>query len=186
MSTQLDNDKVNRRRRYFIDKRIQTRMVAITVFFVLLVGVLAIVIFPQANDWQNKLLIAGFVIAIVAISIFIIMYGIRITHRIVGPIVAFNRHIAMVRDGHYKKDLHLRKKDEFQNLAISFNSMLTRIRERTRDTIEFCDAMQNEVDAVSRQLQSSDVAGETSFQAVGRLKDRINSFKEEQEKLLES
>ncbi|MDP8254193.1 MAG: HAMP domain-containing protein [Candidatus Alcyoniella australis] len=175
MSTQPQAQH-NRRRRYFIDKRIQSRMIGLTVLFTVLFASFAVALVKVNSGGGDNLMIIAITGIALVLTLFIIYYGLRFTHRIVGPIYAFNRHIAQVRDGRYKNDLRLRKDDEFQNLAISFNTMLSRLRERSEQGVELCDQLNAELD----KLEGIDAA------TLSKIKQQIEQFKKQQETLLQS
>lgn len=49
--------------------------------------------------------------------------GIYLTHRLVGPTVAFRRHIQKIRDGDYDYRTYLRPKDDFTDIAEELNRL---------------------------------------------------------------
>ncbi len=137
----LDQD---RRRRYLIDKAFQGKYVALLVVFIVALGVAGILILmvggrepdiPAAQANLNQAIVAMVMIILVFCS-FTVWYGIRFSHRVVGPVYAFSRHLNWIREGNYTRDLKLRDKDEFQNLALVLNAMQAALRDRVRETID--------------------------------------------------
>lgn len=45
------------------------------------------------------------------------------THRLVGPIYAFIRHVRSLKEGNYSERTHLRKGDAFADLALELNEL---------------------------------------------------------------
>lgn len=65
-------------------------------------------------------------------SVFIIvciLLGIIISHRTAGPLFQFRKVFLEIKNGDLKKRIHLRPKDEFQDVAIAFNEMMDSISE---------------------------------------------------------
>jgi hypothetical protein len=61
-----------------------------------------------------------------------IFVGFLVSHRIYGPIVSIQRHIANLRSGNYSSRVHLRKEDEFQELARDLNELAQHFETRAR------------------------------------------------------
>lgn len=58
------------------------------------------------------------------------LFAIRITHRVVGPQVAFKRHIEALRAGDYESSCRLRRGDHFLETAVALNELALALRER--------------------------------------------------------
>ena len=73
------------------------------------------------NYWSSsQLWIYGigalYMIVIIAVSVWY-------THRLVGPIVAFSRHIDKLKEGDYSARTFIRKHDAFTDIAIKLNEL---------------------------------------------------------------
>jgi methyl-accepting chemotaxis protein len=55
--------------------------------------------------------------------------GLKLSHRVAGPIYVLNRHIQQVTAGETFSDLRLRKDDFMQDVQASFNQLLKQYRE---------------------------------------------------------
>lgn len=79
---------------------------------------------------QEKSWFMGFLIfSLMTLVIFHFYYGIRLTFRMVGPLVALKRHMNQVIKGYlYQKPLHIRQNDEFQDLIESYNYLYKTLR----------------------------------------------------------
>jgi signal transduction histidine kinase len=60
-----------------------------------------------------------------------LLVSIVITHRLVGPTVAFRAHVRKLCDGKFQDRIHLRKGDAFEDLAAELNR-LTAIMEKNQ------------------------------------------------------
>lgn len=79
---------------------------------------------------QEKTWITGFFIfSLMTLVIFHIYFGVRLTFRMVGPILALRKHIEMVTRGHlYQRPLHVRQDDEFHDLIQNYNYLYKTLR----------------------------------------------------------
>jgi len=155
MTDKKPNPSENRRKRYFIDKRFQSKYIGVLLLFLILaaVAVAALIYFgtpretalvsPDRDPFIDLML--TLVVVILIFTFAIIVFGIRFSHRIVGPIYAFNRHMALVKHGKYNHSLHLRNRDHFKNLGASFNSMLEILQNRENEDINRLSGMQEKI-----------------------------------------
>jgi len=58
------------------------------------------------------------------------LFAIRITHRLVGPHVGFQRHIEALKAGNYDSICQLRRGDHFVEMAVILNELAAILRER--------------------------------------------------------
>ena len=103
----MSNQDQDRRRRYLIDKAFQGKYVALLVVFIVALGVAGILILmvggrepdvPGAQANLNQAIVA-MVMIILVFCAFTVWYGIRFSHRVVGPVYAFSRHLNWIREG---------------------------------------------------------------------------------------
>jgi succinate dehydrogenase/fumarate reductase cytochrome b subunit len=82
------------------------------------------------NLTQEKTWITGFFIfSLMTLVVFHIYFGVRLTFRMVGPILALRKHIDMVTRGHlYQRPLHVRQDDEFHDLIQNYNYLYKTLR----------------------------------------------------------
>jgi HAMP domain-containing protein len=64
------------------------------------------------------------------ITIVIAIWSLFITHRAAGSVYHIKRVINEIRAGNTEARVHLREKDEFQDLATSFNQMMDELKKR--------------------------------------------------------
>jgi len=79
-------------------------------------------------DFILPLLILSSLVAIIAAGSITIIITLFISHRIAGPLYRLEKDIAEVNSGNLKVEIHVRQKDELQELAKSLNQMIRTIR----------------------------------------------------------
>ncbi len=79
---------------------------------------------------QEKTWITGFFIfSLMTLVVFHVYFGVRLTFRMVGPILALRRHMDMVTKGHlYQRPLNVREDDEFHELIQNYNYLYKTLR----------------------------------------------------------
>ena len=76
----------------------------------------------NANKWL--FVIVGFyLVSIITVTI---LY----THRLVGPTIAFKRHIRELISGNYDSKVNLRKRDAFEDIADDLNNLADTLKKR--------------------------------------------------------
>ena len=161
----MDNNQ-NRRTKLFIDKSFQSKFIAGAVGIAIVVVLIAFgaigAIFPvKAAGGDPNAIADSFYIALLALLllvtiliVIIVRTGLVMSHRIVGPIYAFNRHMIWLRDGIYIRNLKLRDKDEFKSLANIFNNMQEVLRQRVKETIDTCGDTEKGLAELKESLDS--------------------------------
>ncbi|MFH0925538.1 MAG: hypothetical protein V1872_07900 [bacterium] len=74
------------------------------------------------------LLLSGLITVVVTIVI-----GIIVTHKIGGSIYHIQHNVNILKSGNFVSEINLRKKDEFQDLAIDVNQMAQEIKKRLKE-----------------------------------------------------
>ena len=74
------------------------------------------------NSHMDSMLLWSFIGIAVYFTITVIM-SIFYTHRLIGPTVAFRRHVAELKKGNYRSRVALRKSDAFSELAEELNDL---------------------------------------------------------------
>ena len=139
---------------YLLQPLVQMRLglvnVALSLAFVVALGWYAygrfvqfadvIATLTQADD-QVSTLVSGYIrsvgatafagaVLFVLVNLFVSIY---VTHRLVGPTVAFRRHIRGLLDGNFDVKTRLRKGDAFNEVAEDLNLLSERLGELARD-----------------------------------------------------
>ena len=86
--------------------------------------------FVPPDSPLNQLLIdcirwswVAFIFTVVAFSLLVFSATIIVSHRLYGPIYAMRRHVEALVRGEYSHRVHLRKTDEFKDLAEVLNEL---------------------------------------------------------------
>lgn len=173
----------NRRRRYFIDRSYQSKYVALLVVFIVALGVAGILILlvggastavPEAKATMTNAIIAMLMVILVFVA-FTIWYGIRFSHRVVGPIYAFNRHLVWLKEGNYTRDVNLRDKDEFKKLAAAFNNMQASLRDRVRENIDAATRVETGLSELAEVLSQEGFDQEKAQELIKQLNNDLAS-----------
>lgn len=142
----------NRRRTYLINPRFQWRFIG----FMAIVSLLAISILFVSNilffrNMEHEALSVGLtpdnpyfdflqeqkaalstLYFAVSALVFVVMMGLGIlySHRIAGPLYHLDRKMRRIADGEEPSPLNFRRRDQFAELAASFNAMIGKLRNR--------------------------------------------------------
>ncbi len=79
-------------------------------------------------DFMLPILILSSLVAIIITGLITIVITLFISHRIAGPLYRLEKDIAEVNSGNLEVEIHVRRKDELQNLAKSLNQMVRTMR----------------------------------------------------------
>lgn len=179
----------HRRKNYFIKKRFQMSFSASFLVLLLLeiifIGALFIyiskgtVITSYVNDGlriENTAsfffvnfvlisLIAGITVGLGALVVFIYL-----SHRMAGPLYRFEQSLGRMAGGdlHYK--VHIRKKDQFEELRRALNSFIENTGGRIGD-------MKRDVSDILNQLDQENVNKAQLKKSAEKLKDKLEFFK---------
>jgi len=66
----------------------------------------------------------------VAFALVAVLIGVKLSHRIYGPLVPFTRHIDLLKEGHYSARLNLRRTDDLIELKDALNSLSEALQAR--------------------------------------------------------
>ncbi len=83
----------------------------------------------ETSTFSMYLMIGGLVFIYLMVFGFAFMLGLVISHRIYGPLVNFDRHIANIKKGDYSSRIVLRKNDDIKlkQMADSLNDLADRL-----------------------------------------------------------
>ncbi len=139
----------NQRRRYWIDPKFQAgylrqilllELIVMIVTFIMTLGLAFYLMNPDFEagpGWGG--IFAGFLTVLALLAGGLVYLGVRISHRICGPIYRFQKAFDQLNDGQTPLPIHLRHKDELQGLAEAFNQNLAALR-----SLEPLDPLSNE------------------------------------------
>jgi hypothetical protein len=105
--------------------------------------------------FQEKTWITGFFIfSLLTLVVFHVYFGIRLTFRMVGPIVALRKHMDMVTKGQmYQKPLHVREDDEFHDLIQNYNYLFKTLKAQNAFDVKKLESLKSSLkDAKSLKI----------------------------------
>jgi methyl-accepting chemotaxis protein len=132
-----------KRRQYYIKKGFQTGFI-LKFFLILVLGAalsIGLTLFTTQNSLtstyvDSRLVIQNTAVAIMpsviyttlittfVIGIVVVLFTLLVSHKIAGPIFRFEKDIHRVAEGDLKNRIRIREDDQFQELAVSLNSMI--------------------------------------------------------------
>lgn len=138
-----------KRRQYYIKKDFQARFIA-RFFGILVLGGLISVALTFANNRDtltavyanSRLMIQNTSLAIMpsvifttiittlVISLVAVVVTLLVSHKIAGPMFRFEKDIQRITGGDLKSRIHIRKGDQFQEMAVSLNEMVQSLSDR--------------------------------------------------------
>jgi methyl-accepting chemotaxis protein len=69
----------------------------------------------------------SFVFVTITMSLFSFVLSVILTHRMVGPVFVFERHVRALLDGNYKSRVTLRREDDFKELSALLNQLAEKL-----------------------------------------------------------
>ena len=175
------------RRNYFIDKKMQTKYIVLVIAVLVLhtLIVLAAVFLPyflmlspdapldtRAEAAKAFLLVhANAWPVIVGIIIFFAIMTLFVTHRIAGPIFRLKRGIRDIADGRLNERIHLRKKDEFHDVAEELNSLAERFSESFSVLKENSSLMVGYIGELEREIMEKRLEESTGRQIIRKIQE---------------
>ena len=146
---------VRKRRRYFVDPKVQGALVARGVRFWLTSMVLMacavvvtwVFITPGITELMRlraempslagALLVAS--AAVLLVLPIVLLDFVRMTNRFAGPVHRLQREMRRAANGEQVAPVHFRDGDYWQDLADSFNLLLERLQDPAKDSVEIAD-----------------------------------------------
>jgi len=144
-----------RRKRLFVDKKLQMGMSLYLIGFVYMYlllfallanfGAIKTVVFGGTDATyieavtRLQIFVEVFVIPLVATFVCMCLHGIVFSHRLAGPLYRFKQTLRKIQEGDLADDISLRKDDYFQDLCDEVNGMIGQLR---GDLIHFRKASQ--------------------------------------------
>ena len=187
----------NRRSQYFIDSKFQGKVIGFIIFLILVIAAGGIIPLAFQQEAKGPIsidseqitshfnnVIFTLLVAVILGVILTILYGVRLTHRIVGPISAFNRNLNWITEGNYMRDLKLREKDEFKNLAQVFNKTQAALRRRSQKAIDFCGKVDSNLSELGGFVTQEGFDAAKAEEMIKRLKEELEILRQENEKYL--
>ena len=115
---------------------VQSAILGFTAYFINGM-IMEVVDFHQLNPESGTNITHAITIALslimvvsMACALLAVLIGMKLSHRIYGPIVPFTRHIELLKDGRYSSRMNLRRTDDLVELKEALNSLAEALQAR--------------------------------------------------------
>lgn len=166
----MDKPTYSKRKIHFIDKPFQTKFILKFCAIVALGGLLTIgllyllagkantvsivdsrVVVRTTADFILPILIQSVVIVLVIVSLATIVLTLFVSHKIAGPLYRLGKTIEKMEAGDFAEDFHIRRSDQLQNIADTFNKMVKKIREVIKNLKRDVPILKEKLDSIQEQ-----------------------------------
>ena len=174
-----------KRRNYFIDRKLQTKYIIVTLLLLLVYTALFVVILftpyiiPLQMDYSleeqsraARMLLAlhksvwpalGLVIVIMSgLSIFV-------THRVAGPVYRLRKALSEVAAGNLNFTIKLRKNDDLQDLAADMNLVVEELREFVKTLKDDHETLSVCIGDLEKQIENRSISAESGRELIDKM-----------------
>lgn len=186
-----------KRRRYFIDRPLQTKYLLLTILLLLVYTALfSLILFlppilslagdatiaDQANAARTLLTLHTHVWPALGVVILVMaVVSIFVTHRMAGPVYRFKQVLGEISGGNLEVAVQLRRKDDLQDLAEVFNGVV----EELREFVATLRAEHANMDGCIRELEEQLREHRIASEAGGELLENLKAGRAEIARVLE-
>lgn len=165
------------RKRYFIDKPLQTKYIVLTILMLLIYTLLfvLILIFPhilalsfdtplaEQTEAAKTLLILHKSIWPALGIVILIMSGVSIliTHKIAGPVYRFKQTLAEISEGNLDVTIKLREKDDLKDLAEELNDVISEFKGAVTTLQKNHDVISSCIEDLNVQIKNKQISRES-------------------------
>ncbi len=144
-------ERTYKRKIHFIEKDFQVKFILKFCCLVALGGLLTIVILyilamkstsvsivnsrvmvRTTSDFLIPILIQTVIIVTIVVSIATIIVTLFVSHKIAGPLYRFKKILKILEEGDFSSGFKIRHHDQLQDVADTFNNMISKIREKLK------------------------------------------------------
>ena len=189
--------KTYRRRNFFIEKKFQSKFIikfcVLVILGSLVSGIMlyflswgsTTVTFENLRatvkttaDFLLPVLIQTIIVATVIVGIATIILTLFISHKIAGPLYRFKKELSSVESGDLSRNFNIRKSDQLQELALSMNNMINKLRANLAEIKKQYSSLINSWDKLlsSTISKDKDVAEEMK-KALREIKINLDYFR---------
>jgi len=181
-----------KRRKFFIDKKLQTKYIVLTILLLVIYTFLfvAILIFPyivpltfdapieeQAEAARMLLTLHKSIWPALGIVILIMSsVSIFITHKVAGPVYRFKKALAEISSGNLDISIKLRDKDDLKDLAEEFNLVTSDLRGLVTTLREDDETMSSCISELEDKIKSNQISNETGQELIKKMQARKESI----------
>ncbi len=175
----------HKRKKYFIEKKLQSKYILISVLFLLIYTMLFIVILftpyilPFYFDFplEERIVAARGLLSLhqsvwPALGVVILIMGglsIFVTHKIAGPVYRFKKTLAEISGGNLDVVIRLRKRDDLKDLAEDLNLMIREMRLMVETLQVDRDTMSSCITELEDQVANNKISSEVAVELVRKM-----------------
>ncbi|MCK5685962.1 methyl-accepting chemotaxis protein [bacterium] len=174
-------EKSFRRKQYIVKKGFQSRLITIILLLVLIVAnitgglIYGVLRTDVSRGWlvntfglsdADDMLLPAVLVAEIISFLIVGVISLFVSHRMAGPIYRFEKVTEGMSQGDFTIHVKLRDKDEFKDLADSFNNMINKLTEHMdelkdssqdyiKDVQQYLDKQKNIPEDVKKQIEGS-------------------------------
>ncbi len=176
------------RKRYFIDKQLQTKYIILTIMMLILYTLLFVVIllFPyivalsfdyplaeQTEAAKTLLILHGSIWPALGVVILIMSaVSILITHKIAGPVYRFKQTLAQIANGNLDVSIKLREKDDLKDLAEDLNMVISELRGAVKNLRGDYETMSSCINDLEDQIKDNQIDNEAGRALIEKMQAR--------------
>ncbi|MBM3252876.1 MAG: HAMP domain-containing protein [Candidatus Omnitrophica bacterium] len=190
--------RANQRRVYFIEKKFQTHFIIKFCLLVILgsltTGILLCLLSGSSttvtfqnlratvmttSDFLLPVLIQIIIISTAVVAIATMFLTLFISHRIAGPLYRFKREFSKIESGDLKGDFRIRKNDQLQDIALSIDNMVKRLKDVIVELKNQSQLLINSKDKFldSKILEDQKIYAEETKKIIENIKKALDYFK---------
>lgn len=186
-------ERTYKRRNYFIDKNFQTRFILKFCILVFIGGLLTIaalyllamqsttvsivnsrVVARTTADFILPILIQTVAIVTIVVGLATIILTLLTSHKISGPLYRFKKVLQTLEKGDFSSEFHIRRLDQLQDLANTFNSMIKATKQELSHLKANFISLKEKLDSVCAQEVSENKR--SNFSELKRLSEELNKI----------
>ncbi|MFH1904837.1 MAG: HAMP domain-containing protein [bacterium] len=175
---------------YLVDKKFQMKYAVVTLIFMFIISAVCgytvyhtlwtqlgeklAQVYPQARlvSILNvvKIKLAMQLILLVPV---VVLASVFLSHRVVGPVSKIRKHMKKLIEKDFSKEIHLRKTDEFRDIAELINKSIDSIKQNLMKTKESVD----KIKSLSKNAALQESEREALQQEIESLDNILSEFK---------
>lgn len=173
------------RRRYFIDKQLQTKYIVLTILLLLLYSLLFVVIlffpfivrlsfdYPVEEQTRAARMLLNLHVsvwpAIGSVILILSALSVFVTHKMAGPMYRFRQVLGEVNGGNLDVSVRLRRKDDFHDLAEDMNKVITSLRDVAHTLHDADQVMAAYIIGLEEQVSNNQISDETRNKLIKKM-----------------
>ncbi|MGE4358143.1 MAG: HAMP domain-containing protein, partial [Candidatus Omnitrophota bacterium] len=129
-------------------------------------------------DFLFPILIQTILVTTIIVGIATIILTLFVSHKIAGPLYRFKKELNSVGKGDLSRNFQIRKNDQLQDLALSMNEMINKLRENLSELKERYNILKESWDKIVKPTISQDNRTVAEIEkTIDEIKEKLEYFK---------